>query len=311
MKQQFRGTGIAVVTPFLENGNIDFDALEKIIEFQIAGGVDYLVSLGTTGEAITLSSEECLSVLNFTKKIVRERVPIVAGLFGRNDTRALVERIKSFNFEGFAGILSSSPAYNKPSQEGIFQHYMEIAKVCPVPIIIYNVPGRTASNINAETIVRLANASEKFAAVKDASGDLVQGMKTIKNKPAHFSVLSGDDPTCLPLIACGGDGVISVIANAFPREFSTMVNAGLEGDLKTANFINEALLDVHQWLYCEGNPVGIKAAMELLNFCQREVRLPLVKLSATNMKNLKTEMDRAKDVLKKTLVDVRLSLIHI
>jgi 4-hydroxy-tetrahydrodipicolinate synthase len=309
MKPQFRGTGVAVITPFLSDGNVDFDALEKILEYQIEGGVDYIVSLGTTGEAITLSSDECLSVLNFTKKIVQERVPIVAGLFGRNDTRALVERIKSFDFDGIAGILSSSPAYNKPTQEGIFQHYMEIAKVSPVPIIIYNVPGRTSSNVDAETIVRLANASEKFAAVKDASGDLVQGMKTIKNKPAHFSVLSGDDPTCLPLLACGGDGVISVIANAFPREFSTMVNSGLEGDLKTANFINEALLDIHQWLYCEGNPVGIKGAMELLNFCQRDLRLPLVKLSDANLENLKLEMDRAKKILKKTLVDVRNELV--
>ncbi len=305
MKPQFRGTGVAVVTPFLADGKVDFTALEKILEFQIDGGVDYIVSLGTTGEAITLSSNECLAVLNFTKKIVKERVPIVAGLFGRNDTRALAERIKSFDFDGFAGILSSSPAYNKPTQEGIFQHYMEIAKVSPVPIIIYNVPGRTASNISAETIVRLANASEKFVAVKDASGDLVQGMKTIKNKPAHFSVLSGDDPTCLPLLACGGDGVISVIANAFPREFSTMINAGLEGDLKTANFINEALLDVHQWLYCEGNPAGIKGAMEILNFCQRDVRLPLVKLSNTNLENLRSEMNRTQHILKKTLVEIR------
>lgn len=309
MKSQFRGTGVAVVTPFLSDGKIDFNALEKILEYQIEGGVDYIVSLGTTGEAITLSSEECISVLDFTKKIVRNRLPIVAGLFGRNDTQALVERIKSFDFEGFAGILSSSPAYNKPTQEGIFQHYMEIAKVSPLPIIIYNVPGRTASNVNADTIIRLANASEKFAAVKDASADLVQGMKTIKNKPAHFSVLSGDDPTCLPLLACGGDGVISVIANAFPREFSTMIKAGMEGDLKTANFINEALLDVHQWLYCEGNPVGIKGAMEVLNFCQRDVRLPLVKLSATNLENLKSEMDQAKDILKKTLVEVRNELV--
>lgn len=309
MKPQFRGTGVAIVTPFLSNGNVDFDALEKILEFQIEGGVDYIVSLGTTGEAITLSSDECLKVLNFTKKIVRKRVPIVAGLFGRNDTRALVERIKSFDFDGFAGILSSSPAYNKPTQEGIFQHYMEIAKVSPVPIIIYNVPGRTSSNVDADTIVRLANASEKFVAVKDASGDLVQGMKTIKNKPAHFSVLSGDDPTCLPLIACGGDGVISVIANAFPREFSAMVNAGLEGDLKTANFINEALLDVHHWLYCEGNPVGIKGAMEVLNYCQRDLRLPLVKLSDSNLKNLKLEMERAKNTLKKTLVNIKNELV--
>jgi len=309
MKPQFRGTGIAIVTPFTLNGEIDFDALEKIIEFQISGGIDYLVSLGTTGEAITLSFEECLSVLKFTKNIVRERVPIIAGLFGRNDTRALVEKIKSFNFEGYAGILSSSPAYNKPSQEGIFQHYMEIAKVSPVPIIIYNVPSRTSSNINAETIIRLANTSEKFVAVKDASGDLVQGMKIIKNKPAHFSVLSGDDPTCLPLLACGGDGVISVIANAFPREFSTMINAGLEGDLKTANYINEAFLDIHQWLYIEGNPVGIKGAMELLNFCQRNVRLPLVRLSITNLGNLKLEMDKAKDAVKKNLVEVRNELV--
>ncbi len=309
MKPQFRGTGVAIVTPFLSDGSVDFDALERILEFQIEGGVDYIVSLGTTGEAITLSSDECLSVLNFTKKIVRERVPIVAGLFGRNDTRALVERIKSFDFDGFAGILSSSPAYNKPTQEGIFQHYMEIAKVSPVPIIIYNVPGRTSSNIEAETIIRLANASEKFAAVKDASGDLVQGMRTIKNKPTHFSVLSGDDPTCLPLIACGGDGVISVIANAFPREFSTMVNSVMEGDLKTANFINEALLDVHQWLYCEGNPVGIKGAMEILNFCQRDLRLPLVKLTDANLENLKLEMERAKNALKKTFVEIKNELV--
>jgi 4-hydroxy-tetrahydrodipicolinate synthase len=186
---------------------------------------------------------------------------------------------------------------------------MEIAKVSPVPIIIYNVPSRTSSNINAETIIRLANTSEKFVAVKDASGDLVQGMKIIKNKPAHFSVLSGDDPTCLPLLACGGDGVISVIANAFPREFSTMINAGLEGDLKTANYINEAFLDIHQWLYIEGNPVGIKGAMELLNFCQRNVRLPLVRLSITNLGNLKLEMDKAKDAVKKILVEVRNELV--
>lgn len=309
MKPQFRGTGVAVITPFLPDGKVDFDALEKIIEYQIEGGIDYLVALGTTGEAITLTSEECLSVLNFTKKIVRGRVPIVAGLFGRNDTNALVERIKSFDFEGFAGILSSSPSYNKPTQEGIFQHYMKIAEVSPLPIIIYNVPGRTASNVNAETLVRLAKASEKFVAVKDASGDLIQGMKTIKNKPAHFSVLSGDDPTCLPLIACGGDGVISVIANAFPREFSSMVNAALEGDLKTANFINEALLDVHQWLYCEGNPVGIKGAMEILDFCPRDVRLPLVKLSNDKLENLRIEINKAQDALKKTLVEVRNELV--
>ena len=309
MNPQFRGTGVAVVTPFLSDGKIDFDALEKILEYQIQGGVDYIVSLGTTGEAVTLSSQECMDVFDFTKKVVNGRLPIVAGLFGRNDTAALVEKIKEFNFEGFAGMLSSSPSYSKPTQEGIFQHYMKIAEVSPVPIIIYNVPGRTASNVSAETIVRLAHASEKFVAVKEASGDVVQGMKIIKNKPQHFSVLSGDDPTCLPLIACGGDGVISVIANAYPKAFSGMINAGLEGDLKTANHINEALLDVHQWLYCEGNPVGIKGAMEILGFCKRDVRLPLVQLSESNLQNLKAEMERADEALKKTLVEVKNSIL--
>lgn len=298
MKPQFRGTGVAVVTPFLDNGKIDFDALEKVLEFQIEGGVDYLVSLGTTGEAITLSKKECMEVFAFTKKIVRERLPIVAGLFGKNDTLALVDKIKEFDFDGFSGLLSSSPAYNKPSQEGIFQHYMHVAKASPVPIIIYNVPGRTASNVTAETTVRLARADKKFSAVKDASGDLVQGMQTIKNKPDHFAVLSGDDPTALPLIACGGDGVISVIANAYPRIFSTMVNAGLEGDLKSANIINEALMDVHQWLYCEGNPVGIKGAMQILGLCKSNVRLPLINLSETNLSNLKLEMEKVNQVLK-------------
>ncbi|MEM6966921.1 MAG: 4-hydroxy-tetrahydrodipicolinate synthase [Bacteroidota bacterium] len=305
MSQRFRGTGVAVITPFRESGKIDFDALEKILEYQIQGGVDYIVSLGTTGEAVTLSSQECFDVFDFTKKIVNGRKPIVAGLFGKNDTAALIEKIKVFNFDGFSGILSSSPAYTKPSQEGIFRHYMKIAEVAPLPIIIYNVPGRTSSNINAETLVRLANESEKFAAVKEASGNIVQGMKIIKDKPDHFAVLSGDDPTCLPLIACGGEGVISVIANSHPRAFSSMVNAALEGNLKTANQINEALMDIHQWLYCEGNPVGIKGAMEILGFCKRNVRLPLVQLSNNNLTNLKLEIEKAEIILKKTLTETK------
>lgn len=305
MSQRFRGTGVAVITPFQENGKIDYDALEKILEYQIEGRVDYIVSLGTTGEAVTLSSQECLDVFDFTKKIVSGRKPIVAGLFGRNDTAALVEKIKTFNFDGFSGILSSNPSYTKPSQEGIFQHYMKIAEISPLPIIIYNVPGRTSSNINAETLVRLANGSEKFVAVKEASGDLIQGMKIIKDKPDHFAVLSGDDPTCLPLIACGGEGVISVIANSHPHAFSNMVNAALDGDFKTANQINEALMDIHQWLYCEGNPVGIKGAMELLGFCKRNVRLPLVQLSNNNFTNLKTEIEKTEIALKKTLTEVK------
>ena len=305
MRQQlFKGVGVATITPFFSDGKIDYSSLERILEYQIEGGVDYIVSLGTTGEAVTLSSQECRDVFDFTIKIVNGRVPIVAGLFGRNDTKALVDRLNEFNFDGFAGILSSSPAYTKPSQEGIFQHYMHVAKASPLPIIIYNVPGRTASNISAETIVRLANASEKFVAVKEASGDIVQGMSMIKHAPEDFLVLSGDDPTAMGLIAGGGHGVISVIANSHPHVFSNMVNAALKGDFATAQKLNIELHDIHQWLYCEGNPVGIKGAMEVLGLCSRDVRLPLVQLSEDNLSKLKIEITRTADSLKKSLVEV-------
>ena len=290
-QQQFRGLGVALVTPF-KNGEIDFSSLNKIIEHTISGGVDYLVSLGTTGESVTLSSAECRKVLDFTIKINSGRVPLVAGLFGSNDTAALVEKIKNFDFTGFDGILSSSPSYSKPTQEGIFQHYMKIAEVSPVPIIIYNVPGRTASNILPETILRFANASKKFAAVKEASGDVIQGMKIIKDKPEHFSVLSGDDPTAFSLITAGGQGVISVIANALPEQFSEMVKSALNDDLNTARDLNLQLLDLHPWLYVDGNPAGVKAALEILNLCNRDVRLPLVSIQERNFLGLKKELDK-------------------
>lgn len=291
--QQFKGTGVALVTPFKE-GKIDWTALQNIIEHCIDGGVDYLVSLGTTGEAITLSAEECRAILDFTIKVNAGRLPLVAGLFGRNNTRYLVEATKRYNFKGIDAILSSSPSYNKPTQEGIFQHYMALAEASPVPIIIYNVPGRTCSNIEAETIVRLAKASDKFIAVKEASGDIVQGAKIIKHKPEHFIVLSGDDPTALPLISCGAAGAISVIANALPAQFSTLIRAGINGDFNTASDLHLQLLDLHQWLYIEGNPVGVKGALEVLGLCSREVRLPLVPLSGPNFTRLKAEMQRMK-----------------
>ena len=236
-RQQFDGTGVALVTPF-RNGLVDYTALKSIIEHVINGGVDYLVSLGTTGESTTLNSKEAREVLDFTIKINAGRLPIVVGLFGANNTEALINRIKNFDFTGINGILSGSPSYNKPTQEGIYQHYMKIAQVCPLPVIIYNVPGRTASNVLPETILRLANASSKFVAVKEASGDIVQCLKIIKEKPAGFSVLSGDDPTAFSLISGGGQGVISVIANALPDQFSHMVRAALEDDLSTARRLN-------------------------------------------------------------------------
>jgi len=293
MKQvAFKGTGVALVTPLI-NGKVHYSALESLINHVIDGGVDYLVSLGTTGEAVTLSREECREVLDFTIRINDGRLPIVAGHFGSNRTDYLIDRIQNFDFTGIDAVLSSSPSYSKPSQEGIFQHYMKVAEHCPRPIIIYNVPGRTASNISAETIIRLAKASPKFVAVKDASADLVQGSKIIKGAPEDFAVLSGDDPTALSLIASGGHGVISVIANAFPEQFSGMVRALNHHDMKTAQALNLQLLDIHQWLYVDGNPCGIKAALEIQGICTREVRLPLVPIQERNFRNLKIEIDRA------------------
>lgn len=292
MDQRFKGTGVALVTPF-KNGKIDFDALEKVIEYVISGGVDFLVSLGTTGESVTLTSEEQRKILDFTIRTNRGRLPIVAGNFGGSNTAAQVEKIRNFNFDGIDVIMVSSPAYNKPSQEGIYQHYMQLAEVSPLPIIIYNVPGRTAKNIEAKTTLRLAHASEKFMAVKEASADMVQCTQILKNRPENFLVLSGDDPTTLPLIGTGGDGVISVIANAFPKEFSNMTRTALKGDYPRARKLNNLLLDIHPWLYIDGNPAGIKAALEILGFCSREVRLPLTSISSENFNNLKQEISNS------------------
>ena len=294
----FSGTGVALVTPFTSTKAVDYPALERIINHCISGGADYLVSLGTTGEAITLSRKECLEVFDFTKKINNGRVPLIAGLFGHNDTAALQERIQSFDFTGFDGMLSSSPAYNKPTQEGIYQHYMNVAEVAPVPIVIYNVPGRTASTVAPETILRLAHASDRFVAVKDATGDLVSAAKIIKDKPNHFQVLSGDDPTCLPLISIGGTGVISVISNLLPGPYSQMVQAARSGDFSTARAIHLATINLHHWLYLEGNPVGIKAALEIAGFCGRHTRLPLISYTDAAFVELKKEIESVLEILK-------------
>lgn len=287
-----RGTGVALITPFREK-MVCYEQLEQIIEYVIAGDVDYLVSLGTTGEAVTLSSKECREVFDFTLRTVNGRVPVVAGLFGGNFTDALTEKVRHYNLDGFAAIMSSSPAYIKPSQEGIYQHYMALEAVSPVPIIIYNVPGRTGSNVKPDTVLRLAQQSEKFIGIKEASGNMSQMMYLVKHRPEHLLVISGDDVLTLPLLACGGDGAISVIANAFPKEFSDMVRSGLHGDFHTAAQLNNQLLDIHPWLYIEGNPVGIKAAMEIKGLCSREVRVPLTPLSAPNYQQLLAEIQRA------------------
>lgn len=291
LQKRCRGTGVALVTPF-KNGHIDWEDLERIIEHVLAGGVEYLVSLGTTGEAVTLSEAEQREILDFTIKINRGRVPLVAGVFGSNHTAELVEKVKAFNFDGIDAILSSSPAYSRPGQEGIFQHYMALAEVSPRPIIIYNVPARTGSNVNAETIVRLANADGRFLGVKEASGDIFQVMKIIKGAHPDFLVLSGDDVIALPLIATGGDGVISVVANAVPRPFTDMVRAALRYDMPTAQQANMRLLELYRLLFIEGNPVGVKAALELQGLCSREVRLPLVPMTEQGVHLLMGELEK-------------------
>ena len=292
MQKRFRGTGVALVTPFKNDGSVDWDDLERVIEHVIAGGVEFLVSLGTTGESVTLSDAEQRQVLDFTIKTNRGRLPLVAGVFGSNDTAALVEKVKNFNFEGIDALLSSNPAYSRPGQEGIFQHYMALAEASPLPIIIYNVPSRTASNMNAETTLRLAHSSDKFLGIKEASNDLAQIMKIIKGKPDNFLVLSGDDAVTLPVIACGGDGVVSVIANTVPRPFTDLVRAALRHDMPTAQRLNLQLLDLYRLLFIEGNPVGVKAAMELQGLCSRHVRLPLTPMTEQGVHLLMAEMEK-------------------
>lgn len=289
--RQFDGTGVALVTPF-KNNQVDYTALERVIEHVIEGGVDFLVSLGTTGEAITLSPTEAKEVLQFTIKVNQGRKPIVAGMFGDNNTARLVERIKNFSFEGVDAIMSSSPSYNKPSQEGIFLHYQEIAKASPRPIIIYNVPSRTGSNVKAKTTLRLANSSEQFIAVKEAAGDLHQAGIIAKHKPPHFSLLSGDDPITLPLYSIGATGAISVVANALPRQFSGITKAVQSENWKLARQLHLQLHELHPLLYVDCNPSGIKGAMELLGLCDRTVRLPLAPLRNNTLEAIRAELQK-------------------
>lgn len=295
---QFVGTGVAMITPF-KNGQVDFDTIEKIIEHLIEGGIDYLVALGSTGETATLNEEESRKVLDVVIASVNGRIPIVAGNFGGNNTKELCKKISSYNFDGIDAILSSSPAYVKPSQEGIYQHFMQLESVCPVPIILYNVPGRTRSNMEWTTTVRLAEASEKFIGIKEASGDLIQATRIIYNKPDAFFVTSGDDEVALPMVACGGDGVISVIGNAFPKEFSGMINAALANNFKEARRLNKLTYDLHKWLYIEGNPVGVKSAMKLLGFGENDVRLPLSNMSNENFEQLENALNQVIKNIKK------------
>ncbi|RYY38880.1 MAG: 4-hydroxy-tetrahydrodipicolinate synthase [Chitinophagaceae bacterium] len=279
INELLRGTGVALVTPFNSQGGVDFPALEKVINFVIDGGVDYLVSLGTTGETPVLSHAEKLEVLQCTFDATAGRVPIVIGS-GGNDTASVIREIESFPVEKAAAILSASPYYNKPSQEGIFQHYKAVAAATTRPIILYNVPGRTGSNIAAATTVRLSKEVDNIHGIKEASGNLAQCMQILRDVSPDFLVVSGDDNLAMAQIACGMRGVISVAANCFPKDFSRMVNYALDGDFAGARGINDRLLAGYELLFAENNPAGVKAFLAELGIIQNHLRLPLVPLSS-------------------------------
>lgn len=279
LRNQLRGTGVAIVTPFKKSSEVDYDALENLINHIISNGVEYIVSLGTTGETPTLSKKEKQEIVNFTIEKINGRTPVVVGI-GGNNTKEVIEHLADFPLEKVSAILSNSPYYNKPSQEGIFQHYKALSEASPKPVILYNVPGRTGSNISAETTIRLARGCKNVGGIKEASGNVVQAMHILKNKPDDFLVVSGDDHIALPLIACGADGVISVAANCFPKDFSDMVRCSLKNDFEKAQQLNNKLLEGYDLLFVENNPAGVKAFLYEMKLIENELRLPLVPLSA-------------------------------
>ncbi len=277
-RDQLRGTGVALVTPFKDNMEIDYTALESVINFVIENGVEYVVTLGTTGETPTLSKEEKIELILFTYEKVADRVPVVVGI-GGNNTLSLIKDLETFPLQKAAAVLSASPYYNKPSQEGIYQHYKALAEVSPKPIILYNVPGRTGRNIAADTTLRLAKDFKNIIGIKEASGDMSQAMQLLKDKPADFLVVSGDDNLAMPQIACGMDGVISVAANCLPKQFSEMVRLSLKGNFAAAKQLNDQMLEAYDLLFAENNPAGVKAFMTELNLLGNNLRLPVVPLS--------------------------------
>jgi 4-hydroxy-tetrahydrodipicolinate synthase len=277
LRDTLKGTGVAMVTPFKSNLEVDYDGLGKLITFIISGGAEYVVSLGTTGETPTLSKEEKLEVLNYTYEQVDGRVPVVVGI-GGNNTQELVHDLEKYPLDKATAVLSASPYYNKPSQEGLYQHYKMLAAASPKPILLYNVPGRTGRNINASTTLRLAEV-DNIAGIKEASGDLGQCMQILKDRPSDFLVVSGDDNLVLPQMACGMDGVISVAANCFPKDFSDMIRHCLAGDYASARLLHYKMLEGYDLLFAENNPAGVKAFLAELGVIENYLRLPVTPLS--------------------------------
>ena len=278
VREQLKGTGVALVTPFKDNFEVDYDALGKLIDFVIGNGVDYVVTLGTTGETPVLSSAEKTGIIQFTFDKVNDRIPVVVGV-GGNNTSEVIHDLQTFPLKKAAAVLSTSPYYNKPSQRGIYEHYKAVAQASPKPVIVYNVPGRTGINISADTTIALANEVENIAGIKEASGLMVQCMNILRDRPENFLVVSGDDHITLPLIACGMDGVISVAANCFPKVFSDMVRFSLKGDFASARPLHFKCLKGNDLLFEENNPAGVKAFLYELGIIKNVLRLPLVPLS--------------------------------
>ncbi len=286
LQEKLTGTGVAIVTPFRKDDSIDFKSLANLIEHLINHDVEYIVVLGTTGETPTLSKDEKRAVINSVIESVNNRIPIVLGMGGYN-TQEVIDQIKKTKFNGIDAILSVSPYYNKPSQKGLYAHYQTIASFSPVPVIIYNVPGRTGSNIAAETVLKLTEGvNNNFIGIKEASGNMNQIMKIIKNKPDDFLVISGDDALTLPMISAGACGVISVVANAFPKQFSDMVRMALKSRFKEAQELHYQLLDIIEYLFIEGSPAGIKAVLNILGITENHVRLPLTTVSRSTYNKL-------------------------
>lgn len=271
-----KGTGVALVTPFHNYGTIDFTALGKLVKHVVKGGADFLVALGTTSESAVLSQDERNAVLNHIVEVNKKRLPVVVGL-GGNNTQAIVNSLKSMEFDGIHAILSVAPYYNKPGQKGLYYHFKSISAASPVPVILYNVPGRTSSNISAETTLKLAAEFENIIAIKEASGNFSQIMEILRGRPQGFSVLSGDDSLTFPMMALGAEGVISVTANAFPKPFSKMVNLCLKGQYEEARKIHFSLHELMEALFEDGNPAGIKAALDSMGILSNNLRLPLTK----------------------------------
>ncbi|MFD2902898.1 4-hydroxy-tetrahydrodipicolinate synthase [Sphingobacterium anhuiense] len=290
---ELHGAGVALVTPFNADGTVDFDSLAQLIDYQIDSGMNYLVSLGTTGEVATLTKDERKRIWDFTVKQVNARVPLVAGI-GGNNTAEIVEQIKNFDPTGFCAILSVSPYYNKPVQEGIYQHYKAIAEASPLPIILYNVPGRTGSNMTPATTIRLAKDFKNIVATKEASGNFAQFNEILRDKPTDFLLISGDDPATLPMMALGAVGIISVVGNAYPAQVSKLAALCTAGSFTEARTIHNALLEITDLCFVEGNPCGVKYILQEKGIGQDYVRLPLIPVSANIQTAIKAEMQKLK-----------------